>query len=164
MLEEGRRRDDLDAAPVLEGQQVAAIVGDDKLRAALEGASKDGIVLGIGRHHEHLVVAGDHVGDVAKGIDGLTDDRVAVRGEFLGVWTAEDVVDLVPSDLDDNKVVACALEAPADYIVTDDHRDLLPLKAIRLAGHKVIQIVRPMLFLRDSTKAPRSRSTGRDRG
>ncbi len=58
-------------------------------------------------------------------------------------------VDLVPTDLDDNKVVAAALEGRADYIVTDDRRDLLPLKAIRLAGHKVIQIVRPTAFLRD---------------
>ncbi len=40
-------------------------------------------------------------------------------------------VALVPTDAKDNPVVACALEGGAQYIVTDDRRDLLPLKVIR---------------------------------
>ena len=45
--------------------------------------------------------------------------RVAlvVPGHYQGL-------DRVPSDLKDNIVVCCALEAGAEYIVTDDRRDL----------------------------------------
>jgi predicted nucleic acid-binding protein len=38
-------------------------------------------------------------------------------------------------------VLACAIEGMADYVVSDDRRDLLPLKVVRLAGHVPIQIV-----------------------
>ena len=57
-------------------------------------------------------------------------------------------LDKVPSDLKDNIVVGCALEAGADYIVTDDRRDLLPLKVIWCAGYRPVQIVSPLAFLR----------------
>lgn len=44
-------------------------------------------------------------------------------------WTSGSVrVDAVPSDPDDNIVVACALESGADYIVSGDH-NLLNLKS-----------------------------------
>jgi predicted nucleic acid-binding protein len=57
-------------------------------------------------------------------------------------------VNLVPTDAKDNPIVAAALEGQAGYIVTDDRQDLLPLKVIRLAGHQIIQIVRPTDFMR----------------
>ncbi len=57
-------------------------------------------------------------------------------------------LDKVPTDVKDNMVVACALEAGAQYIVTDDRRDLLPLKVIRCPGFEPVQIVRPSAFLR----------------
>ncbi len=57
-------------------------------------------------------------------------------------------LDMVPTDAKDNPIVACALESTADYIVTDDRRDLLPLKVIPVAGYKPIQIVAPGPFLR----------------
>ena len=65
---------------------------------------------------------------------------------------------MVPTDAKDNKVVACALEGEAGYLVTDDRRDLLPLKAVRVGGHRVIQIVAPGAFLRRLGQvAPRAR-------
>ncbi|HET9228603.1 MAG TPA: putative toxin-antitoxin system toxin component, PIN family [Thermoanaerobaculia bacterium] len=57
-------------------------------------------------------------------------------------------LDKVPSDLKDNIVIACALEAEADYIVTDDRHDILPLKVIRCSGYRPVQIVSPPAFLR----------------
>jgi len=57
-------------------------------------------------------------------------------------------VNLVSTDPNDNPVLACAIEGQAAYVVTDDRRDLLPLKAVRLAGHEPIQIVSPSGFLR----------------
>jgi putative PIN family toxin of toxin-antitoxin system len=69
--------------------------------------------------------------------------RVAfvVPGHYQGL-------EKVPSDLKDNVVVCCALESGAEYIVTDDRRDLLPLKVIRCAGYSPVQIVSPLAFLR----------------
>jgi hypothetical protein len=58
-------------------------------------------------------------------------------------------VALVPTDVKDNPVVACALEGGAQYIVTDDRRDLLPLKVIRAAGYRPVQIVAPRAFLKE---------------
>ena len=66
---------------------------------------------------------------------------IVVPGHYQGL-------DKVPSDLKDNIVVACALEGEADYIVTDDRRDLLPLKVIRCSGYRPVQIVSPPAFLR----------------
>jgi uncharacterized protein len=63
-------------------------------------------------------------------------------------------LDKVPTDLKDNIVVGCALEAEADLIVTDDRRDLLPLKVIRCAGFQPVQIVSPTAFLRLLTTPP----------
>ena len=54
----------------------------------------------------------------------------------------------VSTDPKDNPVLACAIEGLADYVVTDDRRDLLPLKVVRLAGHAAIQIVSAAGFLR----------------
>lgn len=68
-------------------------------------------------------------------------EAFVVPGHYQGL-------DKVPSDFKDNMVVACALEAEADYIVTDDRRDLLPLKVIRCSGYHPVQIVSPPAFLR----------------
>jgi predicted nucleic acid-binding protein len=57
-------------------------------------------------------------------------------------------VDLVSTDPKDNPVLACAIEGMADYVVTDDRRDLLPPKVVRLSGHAPIQIVSAGGFLR----------------
>jgi len=57
-------------------------------------------------------------------------------------------VDLVSTDPKDNPVLACAIEGVADYVVTDDRRDLLPLKVVHLAGYAPIQIVSAAEFLR----------------
>jgi predicted nucleic acid-binding protein len=57
-------------------------------------------------------------------------------------------VNLVARDPDDNPVVACALEAGARYVVTDDRKHLLPMKAVRVAGYRTVQIVSPVEFLR----------------
>jgi putative PIN family toxin of toxin-antitoxin system len=58
-------------------------------------------------------------------------------------------VSLVPTDAKDNPVVACGLEGGADYIVTDDRRDLLPLKVIKASGYHPVQIVAPRAFLKE---------------
>jgi predicted nucleic acid-binding protein len=45
-------------------------------------------------------------------------------------------------------VVACALEGDARFVVTDDRKHLLPIKVVRIAGHRTVQIVSPAQFLR----------------
>jgi putative PIN family toxin of toxin-antitoxin system len=51
-------------------------------------------------------------------------------------------VEVVTKDPTDNKILACAEEGQADYIVTSDERHLLPLGSFR-----GIPIVRPRQFL-----------------
>jgi putative PIN family toxin of toxin-antitoxin system len=54
----------------------------------------------------------------------------------------------VPRDLKDRPIVAAGIEGGAHFLVTDDRRDLLPLKVILLAGYRPLQIVTPGDFLR----------------
>ncbi len=63
-----------------------------------------------------------------------------IRGAYLGV-------EMVPTDPKDNHVPACALEGDAQYLVTEDRHDLLPLKDHRVAGHRVLHVVRPGYFV-----------------
>jgi uncharacterized protein len=79
--------------------------------------------------------------EIMRAIRGLRRMAQLVPGAYLELKA-------VPTDPDDNMVVACALGGGADYIVTDDRRDLLPLKVIRVGGHRPVQVVTPRGFLR----------------
>ena len=57
-------------------------------------------------------------------------------------------LDVVPRDLKDRPIVAAGIEGGAHFLITDDRRDLLPLKVILLAGYRPLQIVTPGDFLR----------------
>ncbi len=54
----------------------------------------------------------------------------------------------MPTDPKDNKVVACALEGDADFLVTGDRRDLLPLEVVHVQGRKPVRVVSVPTFLR----------------
>lgn len=79
--------------------------------------------------------------DLRRIVGVLRRVALVVPGDYQGI-------EKVPTDLKDNIVVCCALESEAEYIVTDDRRDLLPLKVIRCAGYRPVQIVGPHAFLR----------------
>ena len=79
--------------------------------------------------------------EIMRAIRGLRRVAQLVPGAYLELRA-------VPTDPDDNLVVACALEGGANYIVTDDRRDLLPLKVIRVGGYHPVQVVSPRGFLR----------------
>lgn len=57
-------------------------------------------------------------------------------------------IDFVPTDAKDNHIVSAALEGGADYIVTEDARDLLSLKVVRVRGFAPIQVLDAKAFLR----------------
>jgi hypothetical protein len=78
----------------------------------------------------------------------IEDNIASVRAIAAVVVPGRYQVDLVSTDPKDNPVLACAIEGLADYVVTDDRRDLLPLKVVRLAGHAAIKIVSAAGFLR----------------
>ncbi len=78
----------------------------------------------------------------------IEDNIASVRAIAAVVVPGRYHVDLVSTDPKDNPVLACAIEGMADYVVTDDRRDLLPLKVVRLAAHAPIQIVSAAGFLR----------------
>jgi putative PIN family toxin of toxin-antitoxin system len=79
--------------------------------------------------------------EIMRAIRGLRGVAQMVPGAYVELKAA-------PTDPDDNMLVACALEGEADYLVTDDRRDLLPLKAVRVSAHHVVQVVTPRGFLR----------------
>ena len=79
---------------------------------------------------------------------GLQQIAETVPGEYLDV-------EMVPTDRDDNPVVAAALEGQAEYLVTLDARDLLALKVIVRSGHRPIQLVNPTDFLTILPRPPR---------
>jgi len=79
--------------------------------------------------------------EIMRAIRGLRGVAQTVPGAYVELKA-------VPTDPDDNLVVACALEGGADYLVTDDQRDLLPLKVIRVSGYHPVQVVTPRGFLR----------------
>ena len=78
----------------------------------------------------------------------IEDNIASVRAIAAVVVPGRYQVDLVSTDPKDNPVLACAIEGLADYVVTDDRRDLLPLKVVRLAGHAAIKIVSAAGLLR----------------
>jgi putative PIN family toxin of toxin-antitoxin system len=57
-------------------------------------------------------------------------------------------VDLVANNPKDNPIIATALEAQAEYVVTMDAADLLRLKVFLVSGHRPVQVVSPVDFLR----------------
>ena len=57
-------------------------------------------------------------------------------------------MDLVPTDSKDNHIVSTALEAGAGMIVTEDARDLLSLKVIKIRGFPPVQVVDAKAFAR----------------
>jgi putative PIN family toxin of toxin-antitoxin system len=79
--------------------------------------------------------------EIMRAIRGLRGVAQLVPGAYVELKA-------VPTDPDDDMVVACALEGGADYLVTDDRRDLLPLKVIRMSGYRPVQVVTPRSFLR----------------
>lgn len=51
-------------------------------------------------------------------------------------------IEAIAEDPDDNKLLACAIEGEADYIVSGDHH------LLNLGSYRAIYIVRPATFLR----------------
>lgn len=64
-----------------------------------------------------------------------------IRNRFVLVGGRYDALDVVPRDARDNPIMAIGLEAEAHYLITDDGKHLLPLKVIKVAGHRPLQIV-----------------------
>ncbi len=62
--------------------------------------------------------------------------------EFIKITPGVMEVDVVKTDPDDNKILACAVEAHANFIVSGDHH-LTDLKQ-----YQTIQIVSPAAFLK----------------
>jgi len=85
--------------------------------------------------------------DVALIRVGLEQFAEAVPGAYRDL-------DAVPTDPNDNPVVATALEGEAEYLVTLDERDLLALKVLRGRAHRPVQIVTPPDFLKLLRRRP----------
>ena len=86
------------------------------------------------------------VGDVLTRKFGWSDSRVARAVASLGdaatLVEPRETPTIVPGDHPDNRILACAAEARADYLVTGDGRHLLPI-----GEYGGARIVRAPVFL-----------------
>jgi len=57
-------------------------------------------------------------------------------------------IKLVPTDAKDNHIISTALEGGAGMLVTEDARDLLSLKVIKIRGFPPVQVVDAKAFAR----------------
>ena len=73
--------------------------------------------------------------------DGALEDLMAVLNRYAVVVPGETIVRAVPDDPDDDAVLACAVEAEADYIVSGDRHLLV------LGSYEGIHILRAAEFL-----------------
>ena len=73
--------------------------------------------------------------------DGALEDLMAVLNRYAVVVPGETIVRAVPDDPDDGAVLACAVEAEADYIVSGDRHLLV------LGSYEGIHILRAAEFL-----------------
>lgn len=58
------------------------------------------------------------------------DERVERLTQISEMVYPKERVDLIQRKDSDNRILECALESKADYLVTGDKRDILPLKKI----------------------------------
>ncbi|MCK9266903.1 putative toxin-antitoxin system toxin component, PIN family [bacterium] len=65
-----------------------------------------------------------------------------IRG-FTQLVTPKVTVEIIKKKVSDNRILECAIEANADFLVSGDKKYLLPLKK-----HKKIKIVSPAEFLK----------------
>jgi len=80
----------------------------------------------------------------------FTEKEIKVlEGRLLGVANLiypSEKVSIIQTHQEDNKVLECALEAQADFLVSGDHRHILPLRRFMRT-----QIVTPSDFLKTLT-------------
>lgn len=58
------------------------------------------------------------------------DDRVQRLTQISEMVYPKERVDLIKRKQSDNRILECAIESAADFLVTGDKRDILPLKII----------------------------------
>lgn len=63
--------------------------------------------------------------------DGEVEQAIAWYTSLARVVKPEILLNVIKRKPSDNRILECAVEAGADYLVTGDKRDLLPLKRIR---------------------------------
>ena len=100
-----------------------------------------------------LLAEVSHVLRIARSLTGWTDDeiRAAVRevGKRLIVVPGHvrDLRQIVPEDAADNPLFEAALEADAEFVVTED-RAVLGCKRVELSGYRGIEVVTPQTLLK----------------
>ena len=74
------------------------------------------------------------------------DEQIALILEYAQVINPEIKIDIVKEDLDDNKIIECAVTSKADYIISGDSH-LTKIKEV--LG---IKILKPAEFIQDYEK------------
>jgi len=96
-----------------------------------------------------LIISGDILAEIAyilrskfKWSNYQVNQLLAMLQETVLFVTPEHRLNVIKDDEKDNRVLECALEGKADYIISGDKRHLLPLKEFQ-----TVRIVDPAGFL-----------------
>lgn len=77
---------------------------------------------------------------------GFTEPRIRDAEDFLRTitheWPAAGLVDPLSGDTSDDAILACAVEAAADVLVTGDRKHLLPV-----GEHRGVRVLTPQALL-----------------
>ena len=127
-----------------------AVLDSNVVVSGLLFTGNEHLVLEYGRRGRFEIVLSlfvvAEVGDVLTRKFGWSDLRVARTvaslGEAATLVEPREVPTIVQGDHADNRILACASEAQADYLVTGDRRHLLPI-----GEYGATRIVRAPVFL-----------------
>ena len=105
---------------------ISAILFDGKPEAIIKLAAAENVTL----YTSHAITA--EVAGVLKNKFSWTNQQVEYTDQFLRdisvLVTPTGSIDIIKTDDADNRILECALECKADYIVTGDRKHLLTLK------------------------------------
>jgi putative PIN family toxin of toxin-antitoxin system len=129
-----------------------AVLDTNVLVSALlfPGGAPDRVFRAALRGHYDLVVSPFIIRELARVLEekfGYTPEEAEAVAKFIESSASEivepsEVPEIIASNKADNEILACALEAGADYLVTGDLKHIYPLKNV---GR--VKIVSPAEFL-----------------
>jgi putative PIN family toxin of toxin-antitoxin system len=129
-----------------------AVLDTNVLVSALlfPGGAPDRVFRAALRGHYELVVSPFIIQELARVLEekfGFTAEEAGAVAGFVESNASEivdppEVLEIITSKKADNEILACALEAGADYLVTGDLKHIYPLQSVGTA-----RIVSPAEFL-----------------
>ena len=106
------------------------------------------LVLDLARRGRYALVLSPLILDEVRGVlvrkfdwnETVSDRAIAMLGDSATIIEPRQLPNVIANNEADNRILACAIESGADYLVTGDRRHLLPLGEHR--GTKIVNAPR----------------------